>query len=240
MNLRRTHVFVVVAALSACLLPAQTAPKISTPKEALGYANLGLTYLRASRFAEAETQLRRAREIDPSNAEVGLTTAKLLSVTGRGGEARTTLEQLARTHSDNAHVLYGTNFCSRIRPLYGCHICGKWLERLTDPAIPRYRLIRYNLDAPAVRLYTPAVPGKWTRIQNPRAGRVIAEHTPWRSRTRSNPFSGSTPFCHAISMSGYTSVASSGTNFASAARTGSGSPSMRKNVHARGRSPRSR
>ena len=35
--------FVVVAALSACLLPAQTAPKITTPKEALGF-NIGDDY----------------------------------------------------------------------------------------------------------------------------------------------------------------------------------------------------
>src|SRR4051812_2757557 len=76
------------------------------PKEALGYANLGLTYLRASRYDEAESQLRRARQIDASNAEVGLTAAKLYSVTGRAAEARTTLEQLARANPDNAHVLY--------------------------------------------------------------------------------------------------------------------------------------
>ena len=33
---------------------------------------------------------------------------------------------------------------------------------------------RYNLDARVICSYTPAVPGKWTRIQNPRAGRAIA------------------------------------------------------------------
>ncbi len=43
MTSRRTTVFVVVATLSACLLPAQTAPKITTPKEALGF-NLGDDY----------------------------------------------------------------------------------------------------------------------------------------------------------------------------------------------------
>jgi hypothetical protein len=43
MTSRRTPVFVVVAALSACLLPAQTVPKITTPKEALGF-NLGDDY----------------------------------------------------------------------------------------------------------------------------------------------------------------------------------------------------
>ncbi len=43
MTSRRTPVFVAVAALSACLLHAQTAPKITTPKEALGF-NLGDDY----------------------------------------------------------------------------------------------------------------------------------------------------------------------------------------------------
>jgi hypothetical protein len=47
MTSRRTPVLVVVAALSACLLPAQTAPKITTPKEALGF-NLGDDYQVAS------------------------------------------------------------------------------------------------------------------------------------------------------------------------------------------------
>src|ERR1039457_5351503 len=43
MTSRRTPVFVVAAALFACLLPAQTAPKITTPTEALGF-NLGDDY----------------------------------------------------------------------------------------------------------------------------------------------------------------------------------------------------
>ena len=47
------------------------------PDDPLGYANLGLTYLQAGRFAEAEKQLLRAREIDPSSAEVGLALARV-------------------------------------------------------------------------------------------------------------------------------------------------------------------
>src|ERR1017187_6751012 len=44
MTSRRMAAFVVVAALSACLLlPAQSAPQITTPKEALGF-NLGDDY----------------------------------------------------------------------------------------------------------------------------------------------------------------------------------------------------
>ena len=39
------------------------------PKDPFGYANLGLTYLQAGSFADAEKQLKRARELDPANAE---------------------------------------------------------------------------------------------------------------------------------------------------------------------------
>jgi Tfp pilus assembly protein PilF len=63
------------------------------PKEPLGYANLGLTYLRGSRYADAESRLRRARELDPTNADVGLMVAKLFAVTGRLPEAHGVLEQ---------------------------------------------------------------------------------------------------------------------------------------------------
>src|SRR5262249_35114954 len=37
------------------------------PRDPLGYANLGLTYLRAGRYREAEPQLERARRLDPAS-----------------------------------------------------------------------------------------------------------------------------------------------------------------------------
>src|SRR3954467_12398001 len=42
------------------------------PDDPLGYANLGLTYLQAGRYKEAEEQLLRARKLDPASAEIGL------------------------------------------------------------------------------------------------------------------------------------------------------------------------
>ena len=57
MTSRRTPVFVVVAALSACLLPAQTAPKITTPKEALGF-NLGDDY-QVANYTQLETYWKK-------------------------------------------------------------------------------------------------------------------------------------------------------------------------------------
>src|SRR5206468_5669646 len=39
------------------------------PRDPLGYANLGLTYLRAGRYAEAEPQLDRARRLDAKSPD---------------------------------------------------------------------------------------------------------------------------------------------------------------------------
>src|SRR5262245_51376027 len=40
------------------------------PRDPLGYANLGLTYLRAGRYDDAESQLQRARRLDPHSADI--------------------------------------------------------------------------------------------------------------------------------------------------------------------------
>src|SRR5438552_4117591 len=46
------------------------------PRDPLGYANLGLTYLRAGRYGDAEPQLQRARRLDTANVDVALSLAK--------------------------------------------------------------------------------------------------------------------------------------------------------------------
>ena len=63
MKSRRTPAFVVVAALSACLLPAQTAPKITTPKEALGF-NLGDDY-QVANYTQLETYWKKLAAESP-------------------------------------------------------------------------------------------------------------------------------------------------------------------------------
>ena len=63
MTIRRTPVFVVVAALSACLLPAQTAPKITTPKEALGF-NLGDDY-QVANYTQLEAYWKKLASESP-------------------------------------------------------------------------------------------------------------------------------------------------------------------------------
>lgn len=72
------------------------------PDDPLGYANLGLTYLRGARFREAETQLNRARRLNSTSPEIALIAAKLYAVTGRMDKARETLEKLR----PDARVVY--------------------------------------------------------------------------------------------------------------------------------------
>src|SRR5690242_2267466 len=47
------------------------------PDDPLGFANLGLTYMQAGRYADAEKQLLRARELDPRGTEIGLALARV-------------------------------------------------------------------------------------------------------------------------------------------------------------------
>src|SRR5690348_15495010 len=76
------------------------------PDDPLGYANLGLTYLQLGQYADADKQLRRARELDPGSVDIGLMQAKLAALQGRPGDARAILEKLQRDSTNNARVLY--------------------------------------------------------------------------------------------------------------------------------------
>src|SRR5213594_2995422 len=72
------------------------------PRDPLGYANLGLTYLRGGRNREAESQLERARRLDTANVDVALTLAKLYSLTSRPADARALLTRF----TTDARALY--------------------------------------------------------------------------------------------------------------------------------------
>ncbi len=63
MKSRRIAAFVFVAALSACLLPAQTAPGITTPKGALGF-NLGDDY-QVANYTQLETYWKKLASESP-------------------------------------------------------------------------------------------------------------------------------------------------------------------------------
>src|SRR5213594_1098402 len=72
------------------------------PRDPLGYANLGLTYLRGGRNREAESQLERARRLDTANVDVALTLAKLYSLTSLPADARALLTRF----TTDARALY--------------------------------------------------------------------------------------------------------------------------------------
>lgn len=76
------------------------------PHDPNGYANLGLTYLRAGRYDEAERELDHARRLAPDRADIALTIARLYSVTGRVAQARELLEGVPRGGPEDARVLY--------------------------------------------------------------------------------------------------------------------------------------
>ena len=76
------------------------------PDDPLGYANLGLTYLQLGQYDEADKQLRRARELDPGNIDIGLMQAKLAMLQGKPADARAVLEKLQHDSVNNPRVLY--------------------------------------------------------------------------------------------------------------------------------------
>lgn len=65
------------------------------PREPVGYADLGLTYLRAGRLQEAESQALRAQSLDTASAETGLLLARIYMSQGRTADARALLATLA-------------------------------------------------------------------------------------------------------------------------------------------------
>jgi VCBS repeat protein/tetratricopeptide repeat protein len=76
------------------------------PDDPVGYADLGLVYLQAARYQDAEKQLERARELDTASTDIGLALAKVYALTNRPGDARALLQKLHRDSTTNAQVLY--------------------------------------------------------------------------------------------------------------------------------------
>src|SRR5882762_3041762 len=114
------------------------------PRDPLGYANLGLTYLRGGRYGEAESQLDRARRLDAKSPDIALISAKLYSLTGRPADARRVLGaippdarvlfalgELEREHGDSAYA-------DRLRQVLG--------------RVPANRAVRLTLAAALLRL----------------------------------------------------------------------------------------
>jgi len=64
------------------------------PKDPVGHANLGLTYLRNGQYGPAETELRHARKLDRGNKDVAMMLARLYAVTGRTNMALELLREM--------------------------------------------------------------------------------------------------------------------------------------------------
>src|ERR1041384_5854155 len=64
------------------------------PRDPLGYANLGLTYLRGGRYAEAESQLDRARRLDARSPDIALISENLHPLTTGPAAARRVLSAI--------------------------------------------------------------------------------------------------------------------------------------------------
>jgi Flp pilus assembly protein TadD len=119
------------------------------PRDPVGHANLGLTYLRGERYREAESELRRAQRLNENSADVGLLLAKLYSLTGRAAEARETLESLPR----DARVLYALAELEVAGGMADTAALGRYQDRLADAlrAAPANLAIRLQLADVQVR-----------------------------------------------------------------------------------------
>src|SRR5207249_11519493 len=76
------------------------------PEQALGYADLGLVYLREGRTREAEVELQRAAALDSADSDVGLMLAEVYRLTGREADARGAIDRVLRRDSTDVRALY--------------------------------------------------------------------------------------------------------------------------------------
>ena len=77
------------------------------PKEPLGYANLGLTYMRMSgKLDKSEEWLQKALKLMPDDPDIRLLLAKVHELTDREAQAVTTLENTLKKHPDHIRTLY--------------------------------------------------------------------------------------------------------------------------------------
>src|SRR5207253_9769067 len=76
------------------------------PDQAVGYADLGLVYLREGRYREADAQLRRAAALDSADSSIGLMLGRVYELTGLEAEARREVERVLRRGSTDLRALY--------------------------------------------------------------------------------------------------------------------------------------
>lgn len=76
------------------------------PQEPLGYANVGLAYLRMGEYEQAEEWLQEALNLEPHNPDIGLLLAKVYEINYRENEAISILENTLEKHPDHAWTLH--------------------------------------------------------------------------------------------------------------------------------------
>ncbi len=77
------------------------------PKEPMGYANLGLTYLLMSgKLSQSEEFLQKAVKLAPGDPDIRLLLAKIYELTGRDKESVILLENTIKEHSGHNRTLY--------------------------------------------------------------------------------------------------------------------------------------
>jgi Tfp pilus assembly protein PilF len=76
------------------------------PDEPLGYANLGLVYLRMGRYEDAETQVDRALDLATDDPNIRLILATVYELTDRADEAREALERSLEASPGHVKSLY--------------------------------------------------------------------------------------------------------------------------------------
>ncbi|MCH7528442.1 MAG: VCBS repeat-containing protein [Candidatus Marinimicrobia bacterium] len=77
------------------------------PREPLGYANLGLTYLRmAGGLGQAEKWLQKALRLEPDHPDIRLLLAQVHELTSRKNQAIHTLENTLKKHPNHVRTLY--------------------------------------------------------------------------------------------------------------------------------------
>ena len=77
------------------------------PEEPLGYANLGLAYLRmAGELEQSEKWLLSALRLKPEDPDISLLLTKVYELTQRESRAVSTLETVLKKHPDHVRTLY--------------------------------------------------------------------------------------------------------------------------------------
>ena len=76
------------------------------PDEIMGYANLGLIYLRSRRYAEAEVQFTQALKLDHHNPDVRLNLTEVFKLTDRDEDVLRVLEETIEYSPHHSKTLY--------------------------------------------------------------------------------------------------------------------------------------